>query len=95
MKFWPTLHLCEIDQTRDLDQTCNFEPNPARDTESLQTVFWAKIWTPPCTGKNGGHGLALCRNDKNTKINLNGIVSYSNTTLKFKAAEDFCKSRKG
>ena len=37
----------QVDQnwnlTRDLDQKCNFEANPARDTESFQTFTWTEI----------------------------------------------------
>ena len=37
---------------------------------------------------NGGYGLALCRDERN-------IIIHSNTTVRFKTAEDFCKLRTG
>ena len=60
-------------------------------SENSAPTYFTNITTPAtrsASDENGGYGLALCRDERN-------IITHSNTTVGFKAAEDFCKLRTG
>lgn len=63
-----------------------FVINKKRIPMYFHGVYPFSFSTRSSSVKNGGHAIALCRNDSN-------ITSYSSKPVDFKDAQEFCRSR--